>query len=277
MVPCTLVRRSATGSVKDRMIDTWPAMWQTASSPPSNAGSSSGRLPTSPRMKVALLGTFSRLPVDSLSITSTRWPAARIASAKCEPMKPAPPVTSTFMIRTDLRGTAQWRVPSSEAPPRSEDVKLFAPAGNQPGLDHLAALAVGLQQSVQTSFIEAVGLIPGARVGQLSGEKRQQRARAGRHVANRFSDQHLSFRRCEHALDDRGGIRQKMVQARLHYHILPARQWPIFLQIPHHPGSAVGGQSLDKGGIDVQAGITDVFLFQIALKQRGRPAADIQH
>ena len=40
-VPSTLVRRSATGSEKARMIETWPAIWQTASNPRANAGSTS--------------------------------------------------------------------------------------------------------------------------------------------------------------------------------------------------------------------------------------------
>ena len=44
-MPSTLVRRSATGSEKERMIETCPAMWHTASSPRAKAGStSSGRM-----------------------------------------------------------------------------------------------------------------------------------------------------------------------------------------------------------------------------------------
>src|SRR5205823_3938788 len=38
-------------------------------------------------------GTFSRLPVTSESSTCTSSPRATSASATCEPMKPAPPVT----------------------------------------------------------------------------------------------------------------------------------------------------------------------------------------
>src|SRR6266852_5963487 len=190
-------------------------MWQAASTPPSNAASSSRTVATSPRMKATPLGTFSRFPVDSLSITTTRWPAARIPSAKCEPMKPAPPVISTFMIGIGL--------PSCEAGPRSQDIKLFAPAGNQPRVDHLAPLSVRLQQSIQTSFIEAVGLIARAGIGQLSSQKREQSALAICHIANRFSDQQLLLRGRQHAPHYRRGIRQEMVQARLHDHIFLPR------------------------------------------------------
>ena len=38
-------------------------------------------------------GTFVRSPVERSSTTSTSSPRARNASATCEPMKPAPPVT----------------------------------------------------------------------------------------------------------------------------------------------------------------------------------------
>src|SRR5262249_4924256 len=43
---------------------------------------------------VAAAGTFSRRPVARLSSTCTSSPRASSASATCEPMKPAPPVTS---------------------------------------------------------------------------------------------------------------------------------------------------------------------------------------
>src|SRR5436190_11538138 len=35
-------------------------------------------------------------PVDRLSMTSTSWPAASRASARCDPMKPAPPVINAL-------------------------------------------------------------------------------------------------------------------------------------------------------------------------------------
>src|SRR5690606_41369125 len=38
-------------------------------------------------------GRLLRLPMDRLSSTRTPWPAASKASTRCEPMKPAPPVT----------------------------------------------------------------------------------------------------------------------------------------------------------------------------------------
>src|SRR5256885_6168744 len=47
----------------------------------------------SPRCSSAREGSFPRLPVASESSTCTSSPRAIIASATCEPMKPAPPVT----------------------------------------------------------------------------------------------------------------------------------------------------------------------------------------
>src|SRR3989338_2391521 len=42
--------------------------------------------------------TFSRLPVDKLSKTTTSWPSFIRRSAICEPTNPAPPVTITLLI-----------------------------------------------------------------------------------------------------------------------------------------------------------------------------------
>src|ERR1051325_1601620 len=49
----------------------------------------------SPSMTFAPALTFVRTPVEKLSTTVTRQPRARYASARCEPMNPAPPVTTT--------------------------------------------------------------------------------------------------------------------------------------------------------------------------------------
>ena len=49
---------------------------------------------------------FSRLPVERSSSEITESPWARRASARCEPMKPAPPVSKTFILdyaEPDLR------------------------------------------------------------------------------------------------------------------------------------------------------------------------------
>ena len=41
-------------------------------------------------------------PVDRSSTRISRWPSASRRSARCEPMKPAPPVISTFMVANAL-------------------------------------------------------------------------------------------------------------------------------------------------------------------------------
>ena len=42
---------------------------------------------------------FARLPVEKLSSTRTSSPRSSSARTRFEPMKPAPPVTSTFTLR----------------------------------------------------------------------------------------------------------------------------------------------------------------------------------
>src|SRR5262249_10359420 len=93
----TFVRRSIVGSVKDRISDTCPAIWNTASRPPAKARSTSSIRLTSPRTNRAAAGTFSRSPVARLSITATSCASASRRSTMCEPMKPAPPVTRIRM------------------------------------------------------------------------------------------------------------------------------------------------------------------------------------
>src|SRR5205823_463055 len=70
----------------------WAARWQTSSGrTSSNKAGASDRM--SPTCSSAPSGTFSRLPVASESSTCTSCPRASSASATCEPMNPAPPVT----------------------------------------------------------------------------------------------------------------------------------------------------------------------------------------
>jgi hypothetical protein len=68
---------------------TWPT--RRSSPGPSQMSSSANCAPA---------GTFSRLPLDRLSITQTSWPRARAASARWLPMNPAPPVTMIRIYET---------------------------------------------------------------------------------------------------------------------------------------------------------------------------------
>src|SRR5262249_48278620 len=84
--------------------------------------------------KRAFTGTFSRLPVERSSTTTTRWPSSRCLLAMCEPMKPAPPVTRMFIIRgphdTGTRRASAVR--SGEARPSSGAARVL-PAGDGRG------------------------------------------------------------------------------------------------------------------------------------------------
>src|SRR5713101_5777426 len=70
---------------------------------------------------------------------------------------------------------------------------------------------------------------------------------------------------------------QKMVQARLHHHVLRSRERATLLKIPHEPDGAVRRQPRDKAGVDVQPRIPHALSFQVAMKQCSRPTAKIQH
>ena len=127
-MPSTLVRRSATGSEKARTIETWPAIWQTASSPRANAGSTSSGRVTSPRRYQAPAGTFSRRPLNSLSTTDTACPSARRRRHRWEPMNPAPPVTRILIPHTP---PARERAsPRKSVPPGAEKTEWSATHGN---------------------------------------------------------------------------------------------------------------------------------------------------
>src|SRR4051794_24226678 len=74
---------------------------------------------------------FWRLPVIRLSTTRTRWPRLTSASARCEPMKPAPPVTRYEGI--------EGKVAASRKP---NSVPRLGPDGRRLGDDHSSTLAI---------------------------------------------------------------------------------------------------------------------------------------
>src|SRR6476646_5794378 len=91
-VPSTFTSASSTGSWTDTLTLACAARWKQTS-----GRTSSKRSPSGSRMSRtssrAPSGTFSRRPLERSSTTVTSSPRARSASATCEPMKPAPPVT----------------------------------------------------------------------------------------------------------------------------------------------------------------------------------------
>src|SRR4029453_12701352 len=94
IVPSTLTEASCAGRSTETRTSTWAARWQHSS------GRASSKTSASPsRMSCttsrAPSGTFSRLPFERSSTIVTSSPRASSASTPCEPMKPAPPVTTT--------------------------------------------------------------------------------------------------------------------------------------------------------------------------------------
>src|ERR671937_397246 len=90
IVPATFTSASCSGRSTDTRTSTCAARWKQTSAP-SKCESSGSRMSASSSR--APSGTFSRLPLERSSRTSTSSPRARSASTTCDPMNPAPPVT----------------------------------------------------------------------------------------------------------------------------------------------------------------------------------------
>src|SRR5262249_48738475 len=73
---------------------------------------------------------LSRLPVLKLSSTRTVCPAARSASTRCEPRKPAPPVTREVVMGDSFhRDVTKWAVWKGQHPLQGRDY-LFGKANS---------------------------------------------------------------------------------------------------------------------------------------------------
>ena len=96
--PSRLTSPSRTGSATEIRTSTWAAWWFSRVNPPvaSSARACGERM--SARTNRAPRGTFVIMPVDKSSSTVTSSPASTYAAATCDPMKPAPPVTSTRLL-----------------------------------------------------------------------------------------------------------------------------------------------------------------------------------
>src|SRR5919109_2345191 len=92
-VPSTLIAPSLAGSAVARRTSTCAARWKHSSGRASSNTSSSGSRMSASTSRTPS-GTCSRLPLERSSTTTTSSPRASSASTMCEPMKPAPPVTT---------------------------------------------------------------------------------------------------------------------------------------------------------------------------------------
>ena len=95
-VPWTLTVSVVSGSATERGTAPSAPSWNTSSVPATAVATVAGSA-SEPTTSSASGCTFSLRPVERSSSTRTPCPAATSASTRCEPMKPAPPVTSTFM------------------------------------------------------------------------------------------------------------------------------------------------------------------------------------
>ena len=109
-VPSTFVARSVSGRANESLMLACPATWNTESKCSfANTSATSSPSATSPSTNDAAAGTRSRTPVVRLSSTVTAKPSARRRSARCDPMKPAPPVTRARLTRSDAPARRGFR------------------------------------------------------------------------------------------------------------------------------------------------------------------------
>src|SRR5262245_55709786 len=114
----------------DCATPTAAASWITTSTP-SSARRTSSASRTSPRrysaLRFACGGQSASAPwtcASRLSSTRTFWPSATSASTRCEPMKPAPPVTRIFMLPPPSSRIGR---PSNGREPRRRGLPLAVP------------------------------------------------------------------------------------------------------------------------------------------------------
>jgi hypothetical protein len=128
-VPATFTFASKAGRSTERRTSIWAARWITTEGPASvitRAVSSSSVTSTASSSAPcsSAVARFAARPDDRSSRTWTDAPAASSASTTWEPMKPAPPVTTTFMSRLnhvrDRRPKPRKR--RAHAPPTAREV-----------------------------------------------------------------------------------------------------------------------------------------------------------
>ena len=97
-VPSTFAAFDARGSATERATAPSAPRWKTTSTP-ATARATTAASATEPRISSAAGSRFSSRPVERSSSTRTVWPSSRRPSTRCDPMKPAPPVTRASMGR----------------------------------------------------------------------------------------------------------------------------------------------------------------------------------
>ena len=99
-VPCTLVSIVCTGCSTMSFTPTAAARWKTTSLRSIISARSDSLVTESTTYEKCLMALrcamLSIEPVDRSSRTATSWPRSRSRSARCDPMKPAPPVMSAL-------------------------------------------------------------------------------------------------------------------------------------------------------------------------------------
>src|SRR3954454_17463570 len=101
-VPSTFTAFDVSGSCTERGTEPSAPRWNTTSTPRTAAWQRSYERSSPSTISTSSPSRLSRLPVAKLSSTRTSWPRSSNPRTRFDPMKPAPPVTSTF-IRGNLQ------------------------------------------------------------------------------------------------------------------------------------------------------------------------------
>src|SRR5262245_54755027 len=120
-VPSTFTALEVSGSWMDLGTEGIAPWWKTTSTPFTAAATRSYERRSPSISSASSASRLRRCPVEKLSSTRTSSPRAKRARTRFEPMKPAPPVTSVFMGRTNRgliglrRNLLEWSVLPSKS------------------------------------------------------------------------------------------------------------------------------------------------------------------
>src|SRR5918992_1792925 len=133
-VPSTFTEASSCGCSTDVPTSACAARWKTRSGRTSSKSASSGRW-MSCSCTCAAPFRFSRRPVAKLSTTCPSSPRSSRASTRCEPMNPAPPVTTALMAVSLQRVGFLVAIEGIDGSGKGTQAALLAERARTEGLD----------------------------------------------------------------------------------------------------------------------------------------------
>src|ERR1700730_15041640 len=164
-IPTTLTCASSAGAATEERTSICEARWQISSGRTWLTTAVSG--PASVMLSLCSVAWSSRRaarPADRSSITATSSPRVRNASVRCDPMTPAPPVTSTRMLKILVVGACLAEVDDLPGGGEGQRARIGGRCFPQ------ALLAVVPRHQVgqhQLAHVGAGGILPGLPPGEM--------------------------------------------------------------------------------------------------------------